>query len=127
MARTPIPPRASADRNRRKSDRRNRCAMLIFSCFLFRTMGPVEVVLADCTTQRYRIVSPKATPARKSSVGVPKTEDDRLQHSPTLTRHARESGNPRVVRGLRQAPCLLVATLHGGYTVKLWVRFVHLS
>src|SRR5215203_2196720 len=82
MASTPIPPRASADRNRRKSDRRNRCAMLIFSCFLFRTTGPVEVVLNDCTTPRYRIVSPKATPARKSTVGVPKTEDDRLQQSP---------------------------------------------
>src|SRR5215204_905494 len=127
MARTPIPPRATADSNRRKSDRRNRCPMLIFSCFLFLTTGPVEVVLTDCTTQRYRIVSPKATPARKSTVGVPKTEDDRLQHSPTRSRRSRESGNPRVVRVLGQAPCLLVATLHGGYTVKLWVRFVHLS
>src|SRR5215203_478166 len=101
MARTPIPPRASADKNRRKSDRRNRCAMLIFSCFLLRTTGPVEVVLTDCTTQRYRIVSPEATLERKSTIRIPNTEDERLQPGPTRPRHFRESGKPRLAEGPR--------------------------
>src|SRR5215213_7093736 len=125
MARTPIPPRASADKNRRRSDRRNRCAMLMFSCFLLRTTGPVEVVLTDCTTQRYRIVSPEATPERKSTIRIPRTNaSNPVPPEPVITAKAGIHGRQK---GRDFASYLLVATLHGGYTVELWVSFVGLS
>src|ERR687889_390274 len=80
MARTPIPPSARAARNSSTSARRKRCAMLTFSCFLFLTTGFAEVVLTDCTHQRYPIARRKATPPQRLAARLPKT-----RRRPSLT------------------------------------------
>src|SRR5215218_2425322 len=67
MARTPIPPSATAVRKRSPSERRSRCAMLTFSCFLPLETGTSGVVLTARIAQRYKIFARSATPTIRAS------------------------------------------------------------
>src|SRR5919112_1748154 len=102
MARTPIPPRASAVRNRSKSEHRSRCAMLTFSGFLPPATGTVGLVLTARMTQRYRIFARSTTPA-------PQVLPDLGPH-PHFRAREQHSERPRIV----------VDAEHGGYTVASW-------
>src|SRR5215203_595279 len=66
MARTPIPPRARAVRKMSRSERRSRCAMLIFSGFFPRATGAAGLVLTARILQRYKIFTRSATPAERA-------------------------------------------------------------
>src|SRR5919107_5701836 len=93
MARTPIPPSATAARKRSTSERRSRCAMLTFSCFLPLETGTAGLVLIARTTQRYIIFACSAMPTEASSSPDP----------PTVSQ-----------------PQHVVDVEHGEYTVDLW-------
>src|ERR687890_1387124 len=93
MARTPIPPSATAARKRSTSERRSRCAMLTFSCFLPLETGTAGLVLTARITQRYIIFACSAMPTEASS-----------------------SPGPRAVSQTQY----VVEVEHGGYTVDLW-------
>src|SRR5215217_1385875 len=67
MARTPIPPSATAVRKRGASERRSRCAMLAFSRFLPLETGTSGVVLTARIAQRYKIFARSATPTIRAS------------------------------------------------------------
>src|SRR5215217_26981 len=99
MARTPIPPSATAVRKRGTSQRRSRCVMLAFSCFLPLETGIAGLVLTVRTPQRYKIFAPPATAAKR-------TRNQAL----AATHCSRAVNRPRRV----------VEAEHGGYTVALW-------
>src|SRR5215207_5393039 len=65
MARTPIPPNATAARKRSKSERRSRCAILTFSCFFPLETGTAGLVLTARIVQRYLIFTRSATPPER--------------------------------------------------------------
>src|SRR5918999_5705901 len=93
MARTPIPPSATAVRKRIASERRSRCAMLTFSCFFPLETGTAGLVLTARIAQRYIIIARSATPT------------GRTRHvATTCCSDAR-------------AALLVVGAEHGGYTV----------
>src|SRR5215203_6336356 len=101
MARTPIPPSAIAVRKRSTSERRSRCAMLTFSCFLPLETGTAGLVLTVRIPQRYKIFAHLATPARRS---------------------LNQAWPPPVARTVSR-PRRVVDAEHGGYTVALWGAF----
>src|SRR5215208_8058936 len=67
MARTPIPPSATAVRKRGASERRSRCAMLAFSRFLPRETGTFGVVFTDPIAKSYKIFGRPPTPTIRAS------------------------------------------------------------
>src|SRR5215210_4839672 len=99
MARTPIPPSATAVRKRSTSERRSRCAMLTFSCFLPLEAGTAGLVLTARMSQRYIIFTRSATPTgRARYVAATSCSDAR-------------------------GPLLVVDAEHGGYNVAPWGAF----